>query len=145
MNVEQLPQNNAGRGHQAPRKAAHSLQKEIGQNIKEKKERETKVRDGDQSWGGSCEGEVSTIGNHLTGGCGGCFGISEGNITRREKKKKKSPQKTCLIANASREVVQRLMSPTSEQGLGREAGVASSVLRVRPGPDFPEDNPRELT
>ena len=28
---------NAGRGHQAPRKAAHSLQKEVGQNIKDKK------------------------------------------------------------------------------------------------------------
>ena len=28
---------NAGGGHQAPKKAAHSLQKEVGQNIKEKK------------------------------------------------------------------------------------------------------------
>ena len=74
----------------------------------------------------------------------GELGISEGNITRR-KKKKKSPQNTCLIATASREVAQGLMSPTSEQGLGGEAGVASSVLRVRPGPDFPENNPRELT
>ena len=27
---------NAGRGHQAPRKAAHSLQKEVGQNTKDK-------------------------------------------------------------------------------------------------------------
>ena len=32
---------NAGRGHQAPRKAAHCLRKEIGKNIKDKK-RETK-------------------------------------------------------------------------------------------------------
>ena len=30
LNVEQLL--NAGGGHQAPRKAAHSLQKEVGQN-----------------------------------------------------------------------------------------------------------------
>jgi len=39
---------NAGRGHQAPRKAAHSLQKEVGQNIKDKK-RDRRVRDGDLS------------------------------------------------------------------------------------------------
>ena len=40
LNAEQLPQNkllNADRGHQSPRKAGHSLQKEVGQNIKEKK------------------------------------------------------------------------------------------------------------
>ena len=50
---------NAGRGHQAPRKAAHCLQKEVGQNIKDKK-RDKRVRDGDLSQGGSCErGEVS--------------------------------------------------------------------------------------
>ena len=29
----------AGRGHQAPRKAAHCLQKEVGKNIKDKKRR----------------------------------------------------------------------------------------------------------
>ena len=29
---------NAGRGHQAPRKAAHCLSKEVGKNIKDKKE-----------------------------------------------------------------------------------------------------------
>ena len=29
---------NAGRGYQAPRKAAHCLQKEVGQNIKIKRE-----------------------------------------------------------------------------------------------------------
>ena len=43
LDVEQLPQNNAGRGHQALRKAAHSLQKEVGQNRKKKKKKETKV------------------------------------------------------------------------------------------------------
>ena len=48
-----------GRGHQAPRKAAHCLQKEVGQNIKDKK-RDKRVRDGVLSWGGSHErGEVS--------------------------------------------------------------------------------------
>ena len=49
---------NPGGGHQAPRKAAHSLQKEVGQNIKDKK-RDKRVRDGDPPWGGSHEGEVS--------------------------------------------------------------------------------------
>ena len=37
-----------------------------------------------------------------------------------------------------------LASATSEWGLGREACSASSVLRVRTGPECPEDNPREL-
>ena len=49
---------NTGRGHQAPRKAAHSLQKEVGQNIKDKK-RDKRVRDRDLSWGGCNEGEFS--------------------------------------------------------------------------------------
>ena len=50
---------NAGGGHQAPRKAAHSLQEEVGQNTKDKK-RDKRVRDGDLSQRGSREGgEVS--------------------------------------------------------------------------------------
>ena len=44
----------------APRKAAHSPQKEVGQNMKDKN-RDKRVRDGDPFWGGSLEGEeVST-------------------------------------------------------------------------------------
>ena len=50
---------NADRGQEAPRKTAHCLQKEVGQNIIGKK-RDKRVRDGDPSWGGSHEGgEVS--------------------------------------------------------------------------------------
>ena len=50
---------NTGGGHQAPRKPAHSLQKEVGQNTKEKK-RDKRVRDGDPSRGRSHKrGEVS--------------------------------------------------------------------------------------
>ena len=49
---------NAGRGHQAARKAAHCLRKEVEQNIKDKK-RDKRVRDGDPSQGGSCKREVS--------------------------------------------------------------------------------------
>ena len=48
---------NTDRGHQAPRKAAHSLQKEVGQNTEDKK-RDKRGRDGDPSCTGSCE-EVS--------------------------------------------------------------------------------------
>ena len=43
---------NAGREHQAPRKAAHCLRKEVGQNIKDKK-RGKRGRDGDPSQEGS--------------------------------------------------------------------------------------------
>ena len=50
---------NAGRGHQVPRKAAHCLWKEVGQNIQEKK-RDKWGRDRDLSWDGSLKrGEVS--------------------------------------------------------------------------------------
>ena len=51
---------NAGGEHQVARKAAQSLQKEVGQNIKNKNW-DKRFRDGDPSWGGSREGrEVST-------------------------------------------------------------------------------------
>ena len=43
---------NAGRGHQAPRKAAHCLQKEVGKNIKDRK-RDKRGREGAPSWEGS--------------------------------------------------------------------------------------------
>ena len=48
-----------GGGHQTHRKAAHSLQKEVGQSTKDKKIHKI-VRDRDLSWRGSREGEVST-------------------------------------------------------------------------------------
>ena len=76
----------------------------------------------------------------------GSFGISEGNITGR--KKKKTPQNTHLTTTASREVAQMLASTTSKlstRGLDGETWAASSVLRVRTGPECPEDNLRELT
>ena len=56
----------------------------------------------------------------------GSFGISEGNITGREKKKnkQKSPQKMCLTTTPSGEVAQMLASAISEQGLDRAGMVA---------------------
>ena len=55
----------------------------------------------------------------LTGGSVGSFGISEGNITGREKKK--IPQSMRPTTTASRQVAQALVSATSEQWLDREA------------------------
>ena len=78
---------NAGRGHQAPRKAAHCLQKEVGINIKDKKI-DKKGRDRDQSREGSLKKERSfqTPGNTLTGESVVSLGTSEDNITGRTNK-----------------------------------------------------------
>ena len=75
---------NAGRGHEASRKAAHSLQKEVGQNIRDKK-RDKSVRYEDPFQGGSpAGGEVSKRQETLSPeGLWGSFVISEGNITGR--------------------------------------------------------------
>ena len=78
---------NAGRGHQAPRKAAHCLQEEVGQNIKDKK-RDERGRDGDPFGEGSLKRErnFQTPGNTLIGKSVVSLGTSEGNITRRKNK-----------------------------------------------------------
>ena len=72
----------------------------------------------------------------------GSFGISEGNITGR--KKKKNPQNTHLIATASREAAQMLTSTASQWREDREGRAATLVLRVRTRSECPEDNLREL-
>ena len=78
---------NAGRGHQAPRKAAHCLRKEVGKNIKDK-ERDKRGRDGAPSQEGSLKKDRSfqTPGNTLTGESVASLGTSEGNIIRRKNK-----------------------------------------------------------
>ena len=78
---------NAGRGHQAPRKAAHCLQKEIGKNIEDKK-RDKRGRDRDPSWEGSLRKERSfqTPGNTLTGESVMSLVTSESNIIGRKNK-----------------------------------------------------------
>ena len=78
---------NAGRGYQAPRKAAHCLWKEVGQNIKDKK-RDKRCRDWDPSWEGSLKKrEVSKHQETLSlGGSVASLGISEGKITGRKNK-----------------------------------------------------------
>ena len=70
-------------GHQAPRKATHCLPKEVGQNIKDKK-RDKRAKNRDPSREGSLNrGSFQTPGNPRTGGSGGSFWISEGNLTGR--------------------------------------------------------------
>ena len=79
LNAEEIPQNNkqllnVGREHQPPRKAAHCLRKEVGQNIKDKK-RDKRVRDGDPSREGSREREVSKYQETLS--LAGLWGVLE--------------------------------------------------------------------
>ena len=87
LNAEQTPQNNFWLlTEDIPRKAAHCLQKEVGQNIKDKK-RDKRVMDRDPSRERSLNrGSFQTPGNPRTGGSGGSFWISEGNITGRKNK-----------------------------------------------------------
>ena len=71
----------ASSGHQAPRKAAHCLWREVGQNIKDKKG-DKRARDGDPSWEDSLNrGSFQSPGNPRAGRSEGSFQISEGNLT----------------------------------------------------------------
>ena len=49
----------------------------------------------------------------------------------------------CPVVTPSGEAAQTPASTSSKRGLGREARAA--LLRVRTGPESPEDNLRELT
>ena len=62
--------------------------------------------------------EKVTVGNPLTGGSVGSFGISEGNITGREKQNK--TQNACLTSTFSAEVAQMFALTTNKQRLDRE-------------------------
>ena len=72
----------------------------------------------------------------------GSFWISKGN----NQEGKQKTQNMCLTATTSRggKVAQTVLSTTSEWELGREIWAASTVLRIRTGPECPEDNMREL-
>ena len=73
---------NTGRGHQAPRKAAHCFRKDIGQNIKDKETKELgmEIHPGK---GVLKEKFPNTRKPSHRQVCGE-FGISEGNITGRK-------------------------------------------------------------
>ena len=55
-----------------------------------------------------------------------------------------NPQNMHVTATNSGEGAQMFVSTTRESGLDREVWAASSVLKVRTGPEFPRDNLREL-
>ena len=77
---------------------------------------------------------------HSIGGCVGSFGISEDNITGR---KKKNPTEYTPNCNS-----QQRSSPDAlicHQQARTEQGGVGGMLRVRTGPECPEDNLRELT
>ena len=95
-------------------KGHQTLQKEVGQNIKDKN-RDKRVWDGDPSQGGSREGgDFQTPENPLTGGYVSLRG------KHNQEEKKTSPRITCLTATPSGEVAQTLgLSPASRGWTGR--------------------------
>ena len=64
--------------HQVPRKAAHCLRRDVGQNIKDKKG-DKRAREGSLN-----RGSFQSPGNPCAGGSGGSFQISGGNLTGRK-------------------------------------------------------------
>ena len=76
----------------------------------------------------------------LTGGSGGSFQISEGNLTGRKKIK---PTDYMPKSNSQQKSTQTPTSATSKWGQNREEQAA--LLRVRTGPECPEGNWMELT
>ena len=119
MNAEQIPQNNFGMlaeesrhpEKQTPRKADCSLQKEVGQSIKDKN-RVRRVRAEDPSQGGSCE-EVSKHRETLS--LVDLYGVLE--TQRATYLGGKNPQIRRLTASPSGELEQTLKSATSMWGL----------------------------
>ena len=82
------------------------------------------------------------LGNPLTGGSVGSFGISEGNITRRETHTHTHteyvPNHNCQWGSSPDTCFHHQRVGDGQEGTG-------CTLRVRTGPDCPEDNLRELT
>jgi len=117
---------NAGGKRQTPRKAAHALRNEVGQNIKDEKTKElgTETRPGEEVV--KEEKFPNRRKPSLIGESVGSFGISEDNITEGGwgVGVTRSPQNMHLTATPRGEVVQTLGSATSEQGLDRKVRVA---------------------
>ena len=67
----------------------------------------------------------------------GSFGISEGNITGREKKQ--NPQNMCLTVTSSSDACSRQQRVGVEQG-----GMGCIILRVKTRLECPEDNLKGL-
>ena len=112
---------NTGGGHQAPRKAAHSLRKVVGQNMKDKKERQNSRKPSHwqvcgEFW--NLRGQHNQQGNTHT-------------HTHTHTHIHTHTQNRHQTATPSREVAQMLVLATSERGLDREARVAH--LGLGPG------------
>ena len=110
---------NADRGQEAPRKTAHCLQKEVGQNIIGKK-RDKRVRDGDPSWGGSRDGGEVSKHQETLSPAGLCSVLESQRATQLGGKK--SPQITCLTATPSGEVAPDTCVHHQEEG-AKQGGV----------------------
>ena len=114
----------AGKGHQVCRKAAQSLQKEVGQNIKYKN-RNKRFRDGDPFWEGVMNDKFphnrKPSHRHV---CGELWNLKGQN---NRGGRGKWTQNTCLTTTTSGEVVQMLVYAATEWELGREAQTASLV------------------
>ena len=77
---------NAGRGHQEPRKADHSFQKQVGKNINDEK-RDKGGGEGAPSWEGNLKKRgFQTPGNSLPAVSVASLGNTESNITGRKNK-----------------------------------------------------------
>ena len=120
---------NAGEEYQAPRKAACSLQKEIGQNIKNKK-RDKRVRNGDHPRKGVITEEKfpNTRKPSHSWVCGEFWNL-RGQHNRESWKKNKKPPNMHLTATPSREVAQKFASTTMKWGLNREDPLSIRSIR----------------
>ena len=105
---------NTGGGHQAPRKAAHSLWKVVGQNIKDKKERQNSRK---PSHWQVCRELWNLRGQHNQQGNTHTHTHTHTHIHTHTQNRHQT-------ATPSREVAQMLVLATSEWGLDREARVA---------------------
>ena len=116
---------NAGRGHQAPRKAAHSLQKEVGQNIKDKKKTkelgtETHPEEGvikNEKFPNSRKPSRQRV-------CGEFWNLRGQHNQEGKQTNKQKPQIMCPTRTPSGEVGQMLQSTSSKPELNREARAA---------------------
>jgi len=113
---------NAGRGHQAPRKAAHSLPKEVEELIKDSEANELGMIETHPGEGIMKEKFPHSRKPSHRQVCGEFWNLRGQH--NWEEKKKKTPQNMHLTTTASREVAQILTSVTSKWGLDREAWAA---------------------
>ena len=113
---------NTGGGHQAPRKAAHSLWKVIGQNIKDKKERQNSRKP--SHW------QV----------CGEFW-----NLRGQHNQQGNTHTHTEYAPNCNSQQRSSPDAHVGHQWVGAGQGGTGCTLRVRTGPEWLEDNLRELT